>query len=115
MSCCRCNRLTCELFVPTLDAEQLIETYAVLGGMPRNLLALDPQRSLMRNIEREVLDPAGSLFSEVRLLLHEKLKGEVDAFSRVLEAIAAGNHQRQEIAAAANGRWRQLSTISTIS
>lgn len=89
-------------FVPTLDAEQLIETYAVLGGMPRNLLALDPQRSLMRNIEREILDPAGNLFSEVRLLLHEELKGEVDAFSRVLEAIAAGNHPRQEIAAAAN-------------
>ena len=89
-------------FVPGLDAEQVIETYAVLGGMPRNLLALDPQRSLMRNIEREILDPAGNLFSEVRLLLHEELKGEVDAFSRVLEAIAAGNHQRQEIAAAAN-------------
>ena len=89
-------------FVPGLDAEQVIETYAVLGGMPRNLLALDPQRSLMRNIEREILDPAGNLFSEVRLLLHEELKGEVDAFSRVLEAIAAGNHQRQAIAAAAN-------------
>jgi AAA+ ATPase superfamily predicted ATPase len=38
----------------------------------------------------------------VRLLLHEELKGEVDAFSRILEAIAAGHHQRQEIAAAAN-------------
>lgn len=36
------------------------------------------------------------------MLLHEELKGEVGAFSRVLEAIAAGNHQRQEIAAAAN-------------
>ena len=70
--------------------------------MPRNLMALDPQLSLMRNIEREILDPAGSLFSEVRLLLHEELKGEVDAFSRVLGALAAGNHQRQEIAAAAN-------------
>ena len=89
-------------FLPALDAEQLIETYAVLGGMPRNLLALDTGRSLVRNIEREILDPAGNLFSEVRLLLHEELKGEVDAFSRVLEAIAAGNHQRQEIAAAAN-------------
>ncbi|MCX7670479.1 MAG: ATP-binding protein, partial [Anaerolineae bacterium] len=89
-------------FFPALNAEQLIETYAVLGGMPRNLLAFDPERSLMRNIEREILDPAGNLFSEVRLLLHEELKGEVDAFSRVLAAIAAGNHQRQAIAAATN-------------
>ncbi len=94
----------CDLraFFPTLDAEQLIETYAVLGGMPRNLLAFDPQRSLLRNIEQEILNPAGTLFSEARLLLHEELKGEVDTFSRVLEAIAAGNHQRQQIAAAAN-------------
>jgi AAA+ ATPase superfamily predicted ATPase len=89
-------------FFPDLDAERLIETYAVLGGMPRNLLAFEPQLSLMRNIEREILDPAGSLFSEVRLLLHEELKGEVDAFGRVLGAIAAGNHRRQEIAAATN-------------
>jgi AAA+ ATPase superfamily predicted ATPase len=89
-------------FFPGLDAERLIETYAVLGGMPRNLVAVDPQLSLLRNIEREILDPAGSLFNDVRLLLHEELKGEVDVFSRVLAAIAAGNHHRQEIAAATN-------------
>ena len=64
----------------------------MLGGMPRNLVAMDPQAGLLRNIEREILDPAGSLFNEVRLL-HEEPKGEVDAFSRVLTAIAAGNHQ----------------------
>ncbi len=89
-------------FFPSLDAERLIETYAVLGGMPRNLLSVDPDLGLMRNIGREILDPAGSLFSEVRLLLHEELKGEVDAFSRVLAALAAGNHRRQEAATAAN-------------
>lgn len=89
-------------FFPGLDAERLIETYAVLGGMPRNLLSFDPSLSLMRNIAREILDPAGGLFSEVRLLLHEELKGEVDAYGRVLAALAAGNHRRQEAAAAAN-------------
>jgi AAA+ ATPase superfamily predicted ATPase len=89
-------------FFSKYNAEQLIESYAVLGGMPRNLVAMDPGAGLLRNIEREILNPAGSLFNEVRLLLHEELKGEVDAFSRVLAAIAAGNHQRQEIAAAAN-------------
>jgi uncharacterized protein len=89
-------------FFPRYNAEQLIEAYSVLGGMPRNLVAMDPQAGLLRNIEREILNPAGSLFNEVRLLLHEELKGEVDAFSRVLASIAAGNHQRQEIAAAAN-------------
>jgi hypothetical protein len=68
-------------FFPTYNAEQVIETYAVLGGMPRNLVTVDRQASLQRNIAREILAPAGSLFNEVPLLLHEELKGEVDVFS----------------------------------
>jgi AAA+ ATPase superfamily predicted ATPase len=92
----------CRAFFPNYTAEQLIEAYSVLGGMPRNLTAMDPQASLLRNVEREILGPAGSLFNEVRLLLHEELKGEVDTFSRVLGAMAAGNHQRRDIAAAVN-------------
>ncbi len=87
-------------FFPTYNPEQVIETYAVLGGMPRNLVSVDRQAGLLRNVEREILSPAGSLFNEVRLLLHEELKGQVDVFGRVLEAIAAGAHHRQEIAAA---------------
>ena len=89
-------------FFPSYSAEQAIEAYAVLGGMPRNLVAMDPQAGLMRNVEREILSPAGSLFNEVRLLLHEELKGEVDVFSRVLEAIASGAHHRRDIAAASH-------------
>jgi AAA+ ATPase superfamily predicted ATPase len=92
----------CPAFFPGYNAEQLVEAYSVLGGMPRNLVTMDPQASLVRNVEREILSPAGSLFNEVRLLLHEELKGEVDTFSRVLSAIAAGNHHRREIAATAN-------------
>lgn len=89
-------------FFPGYTAEQLIETYAVLGGMPRNLTAVDAQAPLVRNVERELLSPAGSLFNEVRLLLHEELKGEVDVYGRVLGAMAASQHRRQDIAAAAN-------------
>jgi len=63
---------------------------------------MDPQLNLVRNVERELLSPAGSLFNKVRLLLHEELKGEVDVFSRVLEAISAGKHRRREIATATN-------------
>lgn len=86
-------------FFPTYAPEQVIETFAVLGGMPRNLVAVDSQAKLISNIEREILSPAGSLFNEVRLVLHEETKGQVDVFSRVLEAIAGGAHMRKEIAA----------------
>ena len=90
-------------FFPTYTAEQSIETYAVLGGMPRNLVTVDRRASLQRNIAQEILAPAGSLFNEVPLLLHEELKGAVDVFSHVLGAIAAGAHTRQAIAAATQG------------
>ncbi len=87
-------------FLPSYTAEQIIETYAVLGGMPRNVITMNAQAQLLHNIATELLSPAGSLFNEIPLLLHEELKGEVDVFSRVLETIATGAHTRQEIAAA---------------
>ena len=90
-------------FFPTSSAEQMIETYAVLGGMPRNVTTVNPKARLLRNIADEVLDPAGSLFNEVPLLLHEELKGEVDVFRRVLEAVAGGAHVRKDIASATQG------------
>lgn len=90
-------------FFPKYNAEQLIESYAVLGGMPRNVTTVDPDTSLLRNIANEILDPAGSLFNEVPLLLHEELKGEVDVYTRVLEAIAAGAHTRQQVSTVIQG------------
>lgn len=86
-------------FFPNYNAEQIIEAYAILGGMPRNLVTINRDSSMLRNVTNEILSPSGSLFNEVALLLHEELKGEVDVYTRVLEAIAAGAHSRQEIAA----------------
>ena len=91
-------------FFPSYNAEQMIETYALLGGMPRNATTVNPKSRLLRNIADEVLDPAGGLFNEVPLLLHEELKGEVDVFSRVLEAVAAGAHTRKDIASVTQGK-----------
>jgi uncharacterized protein len=66
-------------------------------------VSVKAQAPLMRNIATEILHPAGSLFNEVPLLLHEELKGEVDVFSRVLEALASGAHQRRDVARAIQG------------
>ncbi|MCB0123642.1 MAG: hypothetical protein KDE58_15425, partial [Caldilineaceae bacterium] len=77
-----------------------IETYAILGGMPRNVTTVDANAPLLHNIANEILDPAGGLFNEVPLLLHEELKGEVDVYGRVLETISSGAHTRQQVATA---------------
>lgn len=85
-------------FFPKYTAEQLVETYAVLGGMPYYLISVEPHASLLTNIKRHILAPQGSLFAEVRLQLHEELPGDIEDSLAILRAIAAGSHRRADIA-----------------
>jgi AAA+ ATPase superfamily predicted ATPase len=85
-------------FFPRYAPEQLVETYAVLGGMPYYLISVDPEVSPMTNIRRHILAPQGSLFAEIRLQLHEELHGNIENSLAILRAIASGAHRRAEIA-----------------
>jgi AAA+ ATPase superfamily predicted ATPase len=85
-------------FFPGYTAEQLVETFAVLGGMPYYLVSVDAQVGLLTNIKRHILAPQGSLFAEVRLQLHEELRGDIEESLAILRAIAAGAHRRADIA-----------------
>jgi len=86
-------------FFPTRTPIELVETYAVFGGMPFNLINLNANVSLWQNIEREILSPAGSLFAEPLVQLHEEARTVDPAvLMRILGAIAGGAHRRTEIA-----------------
>jgi hypothetical protein len=85
-------------FFPRYTAEQLVEAYAVLGGMPYYLVSVDPQVGLLTNIKHHILAPQGSLFAEVRLQLHEELRGDIEANLAILRAISSGAHRRADIA-----------------
>jgi AAA+ ATPase superfamily predicted ATPase len=85
-------------FFPRYAPEQLVETYAVLGGIPYYLISVDPEVSPMTNIRRHILAPQGSLFAEIRLQLHEELHGNIENSLAILRAIASGAHRRAEIA-----------------
>ncbi|MEZ4864338.1 MAG: ATP-binding protein [Caldilineaceae bacterium] len=85
-------------FFPQRSATELIDTYGVLGGMPHYLAAVNRQATLLDNIAEDILSPAGSLFDEPRLQLHEELHGDIENHLRVLSAIARGAHQRIDIA-----------------
>jgi AAA+ ATPase superfamily predicted ATPase len=78
----------------------LIRAYAVFGGVPYYLEALDPAANLAENIERHVLAPDGLLRQEPRFLFsqHSDLREDGVYFS-ILRAIAAGRTRRNEIAA----------------
>lgn len=85
-------------FFPGYAPGQLVETYAVLGGMPYYLISVDPQASLFTNVKRHILAPQGSLFAEIRLQLHQELHGNIENSLAILRAIASGSHRRAEIA-----------------
>ena len=86
-------------FFPKRTPAELVETYAVFGGMPFHLTNLDRNATLWQNLRREILSPAGSLFAEPLMQLHEEIPtGDPTLFMRVMAAIAQGYHRRSEIA-----------------
>ena len=88
-------------FFPTYTTEDIIETYAVLGGMPYYLISVDRRADLMTNIRRAILEPTGPLFNEIPLQLHLEMQGMgVALHMRVLRAIAQGAHTRAAISQA---------------
>jgi AAA+ ATPase superfamily predicted ATPase len=97
-------------FFPSYSPDEIVESYAVLGGMPYYLISFNPDADLMTNIRRVILSPSGSLFNEVPLQLHLEMRGgDVSLYMRVLAAIAQGAHTRGEIAQAAALQGRNIS------
>lgn len=86
-------------FLPSWSAEDLIRAYAVFGGVPYYLDALDAEAGIAENIERHILAPDGLLRQEPRFLLaqHSDLR-EDSVYYSILRAIAAGRTRRNEIA-----------------
>jgi len=85
-------------FFPAYTPDEVVETYAVLGGMPYYLVSVDPAVDLLTNIRRAILEPTGPLFNEIPLQLHLEMRGmDVPLYMRVLRAIAQGAHTRAEI------------------
>jgi AAA+ ATPase superfamily predicted ATPase len=87
-------------FSPGYSPVDLIESWAVLGGMPYYLSLFNDAQDLFTNIRTHILNPKGTLFDEPLLLLVEELRAPRNYFS-VLRAIAAGHTRLNEISQAA--------------
>lgn len=75
------------------------QSYAIFGGTPRYLAAVDPSRTLSENVIELVLSPRG----EVRALLETALDQEeglrdANKYRAILGAVANGCTERNEIA-----------------
>src|SRR3989344_3619102 len=84
-------------FFPDYSLEQLVETYSVLGGIPRYLEEFDSKIAIDENIKKKILDKTSFLYNEPINLLFEEFRTPA-AYSSILEAITNGYVKFGEIA-----------------
>lgn len=88
------------LFLPGYSAEQLVETYSVIGGVPRYLEMWSDRRPVLRNVREVVLSPASIFRNEPAFLIHDEI-ADPRTYLAILEAIGGGSKRPVEIARAA--------------
>lgn len=85
------------LFLSRYRPEELVTTWAVIGGTPAYLRQFDNHRSLRENIQDRILTPQTFLYDEPRFLLLQEVR-EPNTYFAILEAMARGHTRPNEIA-----------------
>ena len=101
-------------FLPEASAVELIQVYAVTGGMPAYLAQFHSDRSLWTNLSQTAFDPSHILYNDGLTLLRDEMR-DPRQYAAVLRAIAAGKHTLSEIAREAGIERSSLSAyLSTL-
>lgn len=98
----------CRDFFPQATPTQLIELYAITGGMPAYLAQFSPDRSLWTNLSQTAFDPTHILYNDGLTLLRDELR-HPRHYAAILRAIANGNHTLSPIAGEAGVDHTSLS------
>jgi AAA+ ATPase superfamily predicted ATPase len=85
-------------FFEGLPYRELIEHYAVTGGVPKYIEMFEGKFDLFSKIERNVLNKQGFLFEEPLFLLQNEVS-EVGSYFSIIKSIAAGNRRLSKICA----------------
>ncbi len=87
-------------FYPDYGPEESVVAWSVFGGTPYYLQQLDPECSARENIASGILSPHGLLHDEPRFLLRAEIH-QPSTYFGILDAMASGNRERNDIAQAA--------------
>jgi AAA+ ATPase superfamily predicted ATPase len=77
------------LFLPRYSANQLVEVFSVVGGVPKYLEMWNDRRPVLRNIEETVLSPMSIFRHEPILLIQDEI-AEPRTYLAILEALGTG-------------------------
>ncbi|MCD8378843.1 MAG: ATP-binding protein [Lachnospiraceae bacterium] len=101
-------------FFPDKNRRELIEMYAVTGGVPKYIELFSESGDIYTAIGKCVLNRSGYLYDEPYFLLQQEVS-EVGSYFSIIRAIAAGNAKLSAIASAleikATGLTRYLKTL----
>ena len=79
-------------FFPQKSAEEMVQTYGCLGGVPAYLNKFDESLSFIDNVNKNILHRATFLYDETTFLLKEELR-EPTNYELILEAISKGKNR----------------------
>ncbi|MEW5707100.1 MAG: ATP-binding protein [Actinomycetota bacterium] len=85
-------------FFPNRSFNELVELYAVVGGVPKYIESFNPNLDIFSNIKQNVLAPEAFLYNEPRFVLSEEITEPITYFS-ILRTIAKEEHKIGKIAA----------------
>ena len=85
-------------FYENISYRDLIERYAVTGGIPKYIELFDANNNLFEEIDRLILSDSGLLYEEPEFLLRREVE-EIGSYFSIIKSIAAGNHRPLKICA----------------
>ncbi|MDD2433146.1 MAG: DUF234 domain-containing protein [Clostridia bacterium] len=84
-------------FLPGKSRQELIEYYAITGGVPKYIELFYDSPDIYTAIEKNVLSKSSFLYDEPNFLLQREV-GEVGSYFSLIKTIAAGNRKLAKIA-----------------
>lgn len=83
-------------FFPGKGRKELIEMYAVTGGVPKYIELFSESKDIYTAIQKCVLNRSGYLYDEPHFLLQQEVT-EIGSYFSIIKAIAAGNSKLSAI------------------
>jgi len=83
-------------FYEAMPYSDLVELYAVTGGIPRYIELFDSKKDIFHEINRLILSTDGILYEEPEFLLRREIE-EVGSYFSIIKSIASGNRKQVKI------------------
>ena len=86
-------------FFPDKSYMELVESYAVTGGVPKYIESFEHSSSVFEGISENILNKNSYLYNEPNFLLQQEVT-EIGTYFSLIRVIAAGNHKLSAISSA---------------